>query len=45
MTFSLVSTAMVSWWASPVTETAEAWYFTHYFVDLETMTSKTRQYF
>jgi len=36
---------MVSWWASPVTETAEAWYFTHYFVDLETMTSKTRQYF
>jgi hypothetical protein len=45
LTFSLVSTAMVSWWASPVHETAEAWYFTHHFVDLETMTSKTRQFF
>jgi hypothetical protein len=28
-----------------VHETAEGWYFTHHFVDLETMTSKTRQYF
>jgi hypothetical protein len=36
---------MVSWWASPVHETVEAWYYTHHFVDLETMTSKTRQYF
>jgi hypothetical protein len=36
---------MVSWWASPVHETAEGWYFTHHFVDLESMTSKTRQYF
>jgi hypothetical protein len=36
---------MVSWWASPVHETAEGWYFTHHFVDLETNTSKTRQYF
>jgi hypothetical protein len=29
----------------PVTTTAEAWYFTHHFVDLESMTSKTRQFF
>jgi hypothetical protein len=29
----------------PVQETAEGWYFTHHFVDLETMVSKTRQYF
>jgi hypothetical protein len=36
---------MISWWASPIQETAEGWYFTHHFVDLESMTSKTRQYF
>jgi hypothetical protein len=35
---------MVSWWASPVTETAEAWYLTHYFVDLESQTSRSRQF-
>jgi len=29
----------------PIQETAEGWYFTHHFVDLETMTSKTRQFF
>jgi hypothetical protein len=29
----------------PVHETAEGWYFTHHFVDLESMTSKTRQFF
>ena len=31
--------------ADPVHETAEGWYFTHHFVDLESMTSKTRQFF
>ena len=31
--------------ADPIQETAEGWYFTHHFVDLETMTSKTRQFF
>jgi hypothetical protein len=36
---------MVSWWGSPIQETAEGWYFTHHFVDLETMVSKTCQYF
>jgi hypothetical protein len=35
---------MVSCWASPVTETAEAWYFTHHFVDLESQTSRSRQF-
>jgi hypothetical protein len=35
---------MVSWWASPVRETAEDWYFTHHFVDLETMISRSRQF-
>jgi hypothetical protein len=28
-----------------IQETAEGWYYTHHFIDLETMTSKTRQYF
>jgi hypothetical protein len=31
--------------ADPIQETAEGWYYTHHFVDLETMTSKTRQFF
>jgi hypothetical protein len=31
--------------ADPIQETAEGWYFTHHFVDFETNTSKTRQYF
>jgi hypothetical protein len=30
--------------AEPVVETAEVWYFTHHFVDMETQISRPRQY-